>query len=138
MPQYLPRWLVANFMIAPVMFVLVPAAQLLVWELEGPHTDDPFWSHFLGMVGFYGGYVLLAGTVASLLHTWLVRHFPQMGRATQVLLATVLGMLALVPQAAVFGEEYWGVNLAAGATARALYGLLVTFYPGRNRSAVPA
>lgn len=138
MPRYFPRWLVATFVIAPAMFVVVPAVQLLVWGLEGPHANDPFWSHFLGMVGFYGGYVLLAATVVSLLHTWLVRNFPQMGRATQVLLATVLGMLSLVPQAAVFGEEYWAANLAAGAAAGALYGLLVTFYPGRNRSAVPA
>jgi hypothetical protein len=124
MPRYFSRWLVAVFGVAPVMLLLVPAAQLLLWGLEGPHANDSLWEHFLGMLGFYGGYVLVAATVVSLLHTWLVRRFPRMERAPQVLLAVALGTMSLMPQAAVFGEAYWAVNLAAGATAGALYGLV--------------
>jgi hypothetical protein len=127
MPNYLLRWLVAIFIVTPVMFALVPAAQLLFIGLEGPHADDPFWSHFLGMAGFYGGYALLAGSFVSLVHTWLVRRHQGTTTVRKVLWAVGLGVSSLLPQAAVFGPEYWGVNVFAGATAGALYGLLVSW-----------
>lgn len=127
MPNYFLRWLVAIFVVTPAMFALVPAAQILFTGLEGPHADDPFWSHFLGMAGFYGGYALLASSFVSLVHTWLVRRRREATAARKILWAIGLGVLSLLPQAAVFGPEYWAVNLIAGATAGALYGLLVSW-----------
>jgi hypothetical protein len=127
MSQYVRRWLVALLVVAPAMFVLVPAAQLLFFGLAGPHANDPFWVHVLGMAGFYGGYALLTGTLASLLHTWLIRLLSRPTRATQILLAVVIGVLSLLPQGLMFGLGYYAANLVAGTSAGALYGLLVTW-----------
>lgn len=124
MLRYLPRLILAVFVVVPLMMLLVPSVQLAFRGLEGPHGDDPLWIHFLGMMGFYGAYALLAASFVSLLHTWWVRRRPAAGAGRQVLWAMVLGVVALLPQAIVFGAEYWLINIAAGITGGGIYGVL--------------
>ncbi len=125
MPAYFPRWIVAVLVVMPLMMVIVPAAQLAVHGLDGPHASDPFSSHVLSMLGFYGAYAILAASFTSLTHTSLVRKGHAARPSQQVLLAAGLGAIAFVPQGLVFGREYWLVNLAAGAAGGVIYGLLV-------------
>jgi hypothetical protein len=125
MPRYLPRWALAVFVVVPLMMIVVPAAQLASVGLKGPHADDPLWMHVLGMLGFYGAYALVAATFVSLVHTRLVRGRANAGAGRQMLWAAGLGILALVPQALVFGQEYWMVNVVAGAVAGGIYWALL-------------
>ncbi len=133
MHQYFRKWIVAVLVVAPMMFFLVPIAHRLFFSIEGPHADDSLWSDFLNMGGFYGGYALVAGTLVSLVHTWLIRRRPNMGVPAQLTCATLLGIASLLPQAAFFGRGYWGINFIAGAVAGLIYGLFVTLPPPRNR-----
>lgn len=125
MPKYLPRWALAVFVVAPLMMTLIPFVQLASVGLEGPHADDPLWMHISGMLGFYGGYALLAASFVSLVHTSLVRRHVNVGARHHMLWAIGLGVIALVPQALVFGQEYWIVNGVSGALAGAIYGALL-------------
>ena len=125
MPKYFPRWALAVFVVLPLMMTLVPTLQLAIVGLEGAHAADPLWVHILGMLGFYGAYGLMAASFVSLLHTRLVRRHVNAGDGRQMLWATVLGILALVPQALVFGREYWIVNVVSGAVAGGMYGGLL-------------
>lgn len=135
MHQYLRRWMVAVLVVAPIMFLLIPIAHRLFFSVEGPHAADSLWSDFLNMAGFYAGFAFIAGTVTSLVHTWLVRRRPRMGIPTQLTYATLLGIASLLPQAALFGRGYWGINFVAGAAAGLIYGLFVTLVPPRGRPA---
>lgn len=116
------------------MLILVPAIQLSLFGLEGPHAHDPFSSHLWGMVGFYGAYALIASTLTSAVHTWLIRRSKVTSAAAQVLWAAGLGAVFLIPQALAFGRDYWFVNVVAGLSGGVIYGLLVT--PFRRNTAV--
>jgi hypothetical protein len=131
-PSYFRRWCVATLVVVPVMLILVPAVQLSLFGLEGPHANDPFSSHLLGMLGFYGAYAIVAASFTSLIHTWLVRRNHAASEAAQALWAAGLGALSLVPQGLAFGRDYWLVNLLAGLAAGAIYGFLVTMVRPRG------
>jgi len=120
-PRYFPRWAWAVFGVVPLMMVIVPVAQLAFVGLEGPHANDPLRVHILGMLGFYGGYAIMAASFVSLLHTRWVRKRPNAGQGLQLLWGMSLGVTALLPQALVFGQEYWMINAVAGAVAGAVY-----------------
>jgi hypothetical protein len=114
---------------------VVPLAHRAFSTVEGPYAADSPWRDFLNMAGFYGGYAVLAGTVGSGVHTWLVRRSPGAGPGVQILWAACIGLVVLLPQAAVFGRGYWLINAAAGALAGLLYGALVTLVPGFGQPA---
>ena len=132
MRQYIARWLIAVLIVTPIMFVLVPVAHRLFFDIQGPHANDSLWQDFLNMAGFYGGYVLVAGTAASLAHTWVVRRTPRMGQIGQILWAGMVGVVSMLPQAALFGHGYWTINVISGLVAGGFYGLLVTLLPIRG------
>lgn len=117
-----------------IMFALVPFAHRAFYLVEAGHAGDSPWQDFLNAAGFYSGYAILAGTAGSLVHTWLVRRFPGSGAGVQVFWALCVGVVVLLPQAAVFGRGYWLINIFAGAVAGLLYGALVTLVPGFGHS----
>jgi hypothetical protein len=98
---------------------------------EGPHVDETFWDALQNAVGFYIGYAILAGTLASYLHTIMLRRLEISATSHTILLGGLLGLLALVPQALVFGFAYWLVNIVTGILAGLAYGVLVTLSPFR-------
>jgi len=126
------RWLGMMFIIIPLSFVIATlAARQFAPVLEGPHVDNTFWVSLQNVVGFYIGYAFLAGTLICCLHTIVLRRFEISEVSSTILLGGLLGFLALVPQALVFGVEYWLVNFVTGALVGLAYGLLVTLSPFR-------
>lgn len=120
------------FIIMPLAFVFFTlAARQFAPVLEGPHVDQTFWDTFLDAVGFYIGYAILAGTLGSYLHTIVLRRFEISEASSTILLGGLIGLLALLPQALVFGIEYWLVNFVTGALVGLAYGSLVTLQPFR-------
>lgn len=129
MSRFLGRWFMAVAVVAPAMLMAVPAVHRWMFAVSGPHAGDTPWQDFRNMAGFYGGYVLVAATIGSLVHSWLVRRNPAASPGLQILWAVCVGVVALLPQAALFGRGYWLANIVAGAAAGCLYGVLVTVLP---------
>lgn len=129
MRGYLTRLAVAVLIVTPVMFLLVPLGHRLLFPAENAQAEDSVWRDFQGVAGFYAGFAVIAATIGSLGHTWLIRRFHVTSPATQILLAVAVGIVTLIPQAAAFGRGYWLANAAAGAVSGLLYGLLVTLIP---------
>lgn len=135
MRKYMIRWVIAVFIVVPIMFLLVPLAHGLLVSNGATRGNDSLWDQFLNMGGFYGGYALLAATIAVGLYAWIVRRLPSHRSVTRILYAAAVGICVLLPQAAVFGRGYWGSNIVAGAVAGALYGVLVDLLVDNRRVA---
>lgn len=99
MRQYAISWAIATFVVSPLVLFLVPVAHRLVDSLPGPHASDSVWTDFLSMVGFYGGYVLLAATAASLLYTLVIRRLQPATRIMQLVLGAAVGRWCCSPRA---------------------------------------
>jgi len=125
------------FVVLPASFVsLAIAARIVAPVVSGPHVAEPLRQSILSVVGYYAGYVIVAGTIVSLVHTFLVRRVENIHPTAAILAATLLGVLSLVPQAAFFGPGYWVPNLFAGTAGGSLYGAIVTI-PWTRRGMSP-
>ena len=131
------RWAAAVFIVSPLMLLIVPLAHRWFFELEGPHADASVPAEFMSMVGFYGGYTILAATIGSLAHTAILRK-RQWGTWRQLVLAVMVGVVVLVPQGFVFGRTYLAANALAGGLAGLLYwGVVTSAGHFRSRRANP-
>ena len=131
MKRFLSRWAVMVMLIVPLALLAATA----VLQLLSPSTDprEQSFSHALGdVVGFYVGYAVLAGTVASLLHTYLAGRLDRrLAPGPSAALGALVGVLVLLPQAVLLGAGFWIPSLTTGALAGMTYGALVAAF-GRD------
>jgi hypothetical protein len=112
-------------LVAP--FTLIAAAEV-VWRVTPNSTpSENSFSHVAGdVVGFYSGYAVLAGTIVSIIHTFISRRRQSVSAAQSSAWGALLGGLTLLPQAAFFGGEFWFGSMLGGVCGGLLYGLVIS------------